>query len=84
MTNTNEETVIESDDTLQDAVVKMSDGNPGALTALTELIQDPDGFKLLMKLDMLGVRGPDIWRLYKDECGGDVECMVNKIRQMES
>lgn len=93
-----QETVIEGDDSMEDALMKLSEGNPGAITALTEMVKvasnedvgDDEvqlegaaaGFQLLLKVDMEGLRGPDIWELYKDECDEDAGKMVEKVRSM--
>lgn len=73
---------IELKDTLMDVFMKMSDGNPGALTVMAELYQrvpeiDPmsalGGLGAIMDLDTLGIYGPRIWMLYKDVCSEDIE-----------
>ena len=78
-------TRIKLDDTLQDAVIKLVDGNPGAITVCMLLIQDtalvdPDAAMPevinLLALDTLGVYGSRIWMLYKDFCK---ESIVNVI-----
>jgi hypothetical protein len=54
--------------------MKMSDGNPGALTVVMSIYQhveniDPmgalGGFGPILSLDTLGIYGPDVWMLYK-------------------
>lgn len=60
-----------------DALMALSEGNPGAATALMHLCKDSpsidpdDMFKELgpvIALDNLGIYGPRIWMLYKDVC----------------
>jgi hypothetical protein len=68
------------DDTFQSALIKLAEGNPGALTALLKLATDvpkidPDSFlgnlTPLLDMDSLGIYGSNIWILYKDVCGAD-------------
>lgn len=63
---------------MQDALFAMSDGNPGAMTALMKLMEaspaiDPDNamgvLGPLLSLDTLDCYGSRIWMLYKDVCG---------------
>ena len=57
--------------TLEDAVVELSDGNPGALNVLISLVNtgNPD---VLLVLDELEIYGPKIWLLYKDLAGEEI------------
>lgn len=68
-------------DTTLDIFHKLSEGNPGALTVLTLAYTnaaeiDPQamfgGLGALLGFDSLGIYGPDIWVLYKDQCGCDI------------
>lgn len=65
-------------DTVQTALFKMSEGNPGGLTVMMQMMQhgdaiDPDGFMggfgAIMWLDTYEIYGSRIWILYKDVCG---------------
>ncbi len=75
-----------------DIMVKMSEGNPGAVTVLMELYKeapeiDPwsvlGGIGPVMWLDTLGVYGSRIWMLYKDVCGQDIAKTVWMIRAVQ-
>jgi hypothetical protein len=75
-------------DTSQTAVVKMCDGNPGAMQAICELLRDghqiaPDdlmcGMGQLLFLDTLGIYGTDIYVLYSDICGRSVRKMCGVL-----
>ena len=68
-------------DTIQSAIIKLTEGNPGAFHVCVELIKqagaiDPDdllgGLSKLLSLDGLGIYGPRIWMLYKDVCDCDM------------
>ena len=80
---------VELDDSLLHALTKMSEGNPGALRVLLELMDtvpqiDPDsalgGLLYVLRLDDLKLYGSAIWMLYKDVCGEDVAGMVALLR----
>ena len=86
-------TKIKLMDTTADALYKMSEGNPGALTACMELLTkapqiDPDaalgGLHYLLGLDNLKLYGSRIWGLYKDVCGEDLTktCAVLRAWQL--
>lgn len=83
---------IELTDSFMSAAVKLSEGNPGALTAVMELFRqtpaiDPDaafgGFAGLFSLDVMGVYGSRIWMFYKDVCHQDMVRMVGLQRAVQ-
>jgi len=73
---------IKLKDSITDIVYKMSDGNPGAVTAIMEMLQptaqaiDPDSalgpIGKLMQLDTMEIYGVDIYILWNDVCGRDM------------
>ena len=80
---------IQLTDSLMDVIYKLSEGNPGALRAVTELLQhhetiDPDsvlvGIGPCLDLDRLGIYGPEIWMLYSDVCRCDISHMIALLR----
>lgn len=82
-------TKLTLNDTVQDVIVKMSEGNPGAMTVCMGLLRegggiDPDGVTgglgLVLHLDSLGLYGSHIWMLYKDVCGHDLTKMCAILR----
>ena len=53
-------------------------GNPGALNVVASLIGL--GHKdVVEKLQEKGIKGADVWILFKDECGEDHEKLVQKV-----
>ena len=57
---------IELNDTIFDVIYKMTDGIPGAIVGVTELMKsDEAGFMLLLGLDDMNIRGSQIWEAYK-------------------
>ena len=80
---------ITGTDTGISAMIKMSDGNPGALTVLTSIMQqaaaiDPDDFLgalgPILGLDTLGVYGSEIWMLYNDVCDQNITGVLTLLR----
>jgi len=72
-----------------DIVMKMSKGNPGAVTAIMDIIDkhksiDPQavmgGVGAIMILDTWEIYGTDIYILYSDKCGKDVRKMLMLMR----
>jgi len=83
---------IQLRDTLPDAIIKMSDGNPGALTVMAKIHNegaaiDPDScmgwFGVILSLDTECIYGPDIWMFYKDVCGEDLRTMLGLLRAVQ-
>lgn len=72
--NEKEETTQE---TQLDMVVRMSQGNPGAISVLSQLLKDDDEFHIgihaIKLLDDAEIYGSDIWILYKDYCYEDLD-----------
>lgn len=84
-------------DTTQETLIEMSDGNPGGLNVMLELLEkglsiDPgnaanrisqSGLGVVIMLDGYGIYGSDIWVLYKDMCGQNIIKMVAALRMMQ-
>ena len=69
-----------------DVLVQMSEGNPGAITVLMELLKrdDPAALMTLLSLDDMNMRGPQIWVGYKDHCGEDIEKFAQCINDRDA
>lgn len=74
---------------VQDVLIELAEGNPGAATACMELFQkapeiDPDsalgGLGALLSLDTLELYGPQIYMLWSDVCGRDATKTIAIIR----
>lgn len=83
---------IKLHDTPITAIAKMSDGNPGAMTAMMELIAngekiDPDSFMgglgNILSLDTNGIYGTDIYVLFNDICDRNVARMISVLRAVQ-
>jgi hypothetical protein len=80
---------IELKNTTMTAIIKMSEGNPGALTVCLRLLKevpyyDPDnimeGLGVLLLLDTLGIYGSRIWMFYKDFCKENIGHVILVMR----
>jgi hypothetical protein len=80
---------LELTDDIKTAIIKLCDGNPGALSVLIESVKqceaiDPDNFigpyGVMFGLDSVGIYGSAIWVLYKDVCGEDMVKLVGVLR----
>lgn len=79
---------IKLTDSTVDVVVKMSEGNPGAMSVLMQLLQpndiDPDnsmgGLGVILSLDYYGIYGTDIYILNNYICDRDMVKMLAVLR----
>lgn len=64
-----------------DRIVQIAEGNPGAGTALSALVQEvDDADELLDTLEAHDIHGPYVWVGFKDHCGGEVADFAHCIR----
>lgn len=66
--------------TILELLMLMSEGNPGALSVLSKLIDDEIGFILIFALDDMNIRGTQIWIGYKDFCKENLEDFIKAIK----
>ncbi|AZB07466.1 hypothetical protein EG344_00725 [Chryseobacterium sp. G0162] len=79
---------IQLTDNTMDVVVKMSEGNPGAMGAIMEILTkggtiDPNamgGLGSVLFLDTLGIYGTDIYILFSDICDRSLSKMLAVLR----
>lgn len=80
---------ITLEDTQMDVLVKMAEGNPGALTAMMDILEkhdaiDPQAFMgglgAIMTFDTYGIYGTEIYILWNDKCGKDVRKLLMLLR----
>lgn len=76
---------IKLEDSVMDMIMKVGEGNPGAISVMSQMIQegariDPQSFfgsfSGILSLDNHGIYADRIWMLYKDVCG---ESIVNTL-----
>jgi hypothetical protein len=80
---------IKLTDSTMDAMTKMADGNPGALMAIMDIVEnysdiDPQSamgaLGAIMILDTWEIYGSSIYVLWSDKCGKDVRRMLMIMR----
>ncbi len=73
--------VITLKDSGIEAIMKMAEGNPGALTTLFELVKkDNDlGLVALCHLDDMQIRGWRIWVGFNDYCKRNIDDFFEKV-----
>lgn len=66
----------------QEVVATMSEGNPGGLRVLMDILKaDPkEGVFDILSLDDMNIRGPQIWVGFKDYCDEDLEKFRKAIK----
>jgi len=77
---------IKLTDSLQDVLVTMSEGNPGAINVMMSILEyvGPSiGYMNILSLDDMNMRGPQIWIGYKDHCGQDIKKFVKCIQERD-
>jgi hypothetical protein len=84
-------TRIQLEDSIQNIIIKMSDGNPGAINTLFEVIKheeiiDPQsafaGVGSIL-LDSFGIYGSSIYILYNDKCKRDIRRFIMLLRAVQ-
>jgi hypothetical protein len=82
-------TRIELTDSFMSAVMKMSEGNPGAISCIMSIMEstpeiDPHnalgGLGNILSLDTLGIYGPAIYVLWNDQCNRDDRTFIMLLR----
>jgi len=79
---------IKLTDSTMDVVVKMSEGNPGAMNVIMQMLKpnniDPDnvmgGLGAILLMDTYGIYGMDIYILNNDICGRDLAKTLAVLR----
>lgn len=76
-------------DEIRDGIVKMVDGNPGAVSVCVDLLKygmdkypgmgPAAGMSFILALDMYGIYGCRIWMLYKDLCGESIQNTISVL-----
>jgi len=59
----------------REAIIRLADGNMGALSVLKMLVEAYRG-DAIVALEIAGVKGPGIWALYKNKFDRDLEKLV--------
>ena len=79
-------------DTIVDGLVKMAEGNPGAINAMMSVITHGDeidpqsalgSFGTILSLDTHEIYGTDIYVLFNDQCNSNVRCFLMLLRAVQ-
>ena len=63
--------MIRGDMTMTEMIVTMSEGNPGAVSVIMGILQDPFGLFEILMLDGMDIRGSKLYMLSNDCCQRD-------------
>jgi hypothetical protein len=83
---------IQLNDSVMDAVIKMVEGNPGALSALMDVMEkaeriDPQSafgaLGVILSLDTHQIYGSSIYVLWSDKCNRDCRRMLMLLRAVQ-
>ena len=76
---------IKLKDTIAESIYKISEGNPGALRVIIEMLKatKKDGPIYLLKLDSMHIYGSRIWVGYKDICNYNIEKYIKLIKNRD-
>lgn len=76
--------MIKLTDSVQDCCVKLSQGNPGALSVCVKLLATGDmGLMHLLNLDDMGMCGPSIWLGYKDFAKENLDTFIKALKERD-
>ena len=68
-----------------DFLVAMSEGNPGAINVLMQMMDKSEmGLLDILSLDDMNIQGTQIWIGYKDYCGQDIDKFIECVRNRDN
>ena len=77
----NTKTRLTSEMSIKEAIIEMSEGNPGALTCMMEMIDsNPMALLDILYFDSLGIYGSKIYMLWNDCCDRDMNKLNETLR----
>lgn len=83
---------IELNDSIMDVIVKMSEGNPGVVACIADILKnakeiDPQDVLSpmgpILILDTFGIYGSPIYIIWSDKCGRDTRKMLMLLRAVQ-
>ena len=66
-----------------DIMFKLSEGNPGAINVMGQMLQEEVGFLYILSLDDMNMWGSQIWVGYKDYCGEDIKKFIEAVKNRD-
>ena len=77
----NTKTRLTSEMSIKEAIIAMSEGNPGALTCMMEMMDsNPMALLDILYFDSLGIYGSKIYMLWNDCCDRDMNKLNETLR----
>ena len=77
----NTKTRLTSEMSIKEAIIEMSEGNPGALTCMMEMMDsNPMALLDILFFDSLGIYGSKIYMLWNDCCDRDMNKLNETLR----
>jgi hypothetical protein len=70
-------------DSVMELMFKMSEGNPGAMSVLMQILQNSEDVLTILDLDDMNIRGSQIWVGFKDYCGEDIDKFIAAARKRD-
>ena len=75
---------IDIDGSVLDMLLLMSEGNPGAATVLSQIMNKCDaGAMSVFDLDDMNIRGAQIWVAFKYVCNEDLDMLCEKLKKRD-
>lgn len=75
---------IDIDGSVLDMLLLMSEGNPGAMTVLSRIMNKCDaGAMSVFDLDDMNIRGAQIWVAFKYVCNEDLDMLCERIKKRD-
>jgi len=78
---------LDLDDDLLAIITKMSEGNPGCITFLMEVMKNVDQFRfieMVLRLDKAELYGSHIYMLWNDCCDRDLDKTIEMITNIKN
>ena len=70
--------------TIMDMIVVMSEGNPGAISVIAQMMQDPHSILDIILCDSLDIRGSKLYMLYNDCCGRNIAVFNRTLKMLRA
>ena len=76
---------IKANMTMQDALIEMAEGNPGALTCMLEMLKsDSTALLDILYFDSMEIYGEKIYKLWNDCCNRDMDKFCETLKYLKS
>ena len=73
--------MLKASDTLIRTITDLAAGNVGAACVLGRIMDDPfTGLMILLDLEQMGLRGEQIWLMYRDVHGMDLDGFIQHVK----